>query len=51
MDGLGQIEIRVPETDLEEALEIIAVRFSEFDIDAFGPQSPDDEMTREPDDS
>ncbi|MFC1692416.1 hypothetical protein ACFL1R_02800 [Candidatus Latescibacterota bacterium] len=30
-DGLGEIEIRVPEKDQKRALEIIAVRFSEQD--------------------
>ena len=31
MDGLGQIELRVPEDYAERAAEIIAVRFSEQD--------------------
>jgi hypothetical protein len=31
-DGLGEIEIRVLEVDVEKALEIIAVRFSENGI-------------------
>ena len=40
MDGIGEIEIRVPEEDVEKAVEIIAVRFSEnnisdIDIDDF----------------
>ncbi|MCE5252314.1 DUF2007 domain-containing protein [bacterium] len=29
MDGLGEIEIRVPENEADQALEIIAARFSE----------------------
>ncbi len=32
MDGIGEIEIRVPEDDVERAVEIIAVRFSENKI-------------------
>ncbi len=32
MDGIGEIEIRVPEEDVEKAIEIIAVRFSENNI-------------------
>jgi hypothetical protein len=32
MDGLGEIEIRVPEDDVERAIEIIAVCFSENNI-------------------
>jgi len=32
VDGLAEIEIRVPENDAERAAEIIAVRFSETDI-------------------
>ena len=32
MDGLGKIEIRVPEEDAERATEIIAVRFSDGKI-------------------
>ena len=29
VDGLGEIEIRVPEEDVDTAIEIIVVRFSE----------------------
>ena len=50
MDGLGEIAIRVPETDIEEALEIIAVRFSEVDIDPFAPRNTDVEIPGEPND-
>jgi len=32
VDGLGEIEIRVPEEDVDTAVEIIAVRFSENNI-------------------
>ena len=32
VDGLGEIEIRVPKEDVEKAVEIIAVRFSEKNI-------------------
>ncbi|HDY86857.1 MAG TPA: hypothetical protein ENH82_01940 [bacterium] len=32
VDGLAEIEIRVPEEDVNRAIEIIAVRFSEGNI-------------------
>ena len=32
VDGLGEIEIRVPEEDVEKSIGIIAVRFSEKNI-------------------
>jgi hypothetical protein len=32
MDGLGEIEILVPEDEAQEALEILAARFSEGDL-------------------
>lgn len=32
MDGLGEIEIVVPEDEAQEALEILAARFSEGDL-------------------
>ena len=35
VDGLAEIEIRVPEEDVERAIEIIAVRFSESNIPSF----------------
>ena len=31
MDGLGEIELRVPEDDVDRAVEIITARFSEGD--------------------
>ena len=34
MDGLGEIEIRVPEDEEEQALEIIAARFSDGEPDS-----------------
>ena len=51
MDGLGEIAIRVPETDIENALEIIAVRFSEIDIDPFVPRDNDAGIPGEPGES
>ena len=35
MDGLGEIEIVVPEDDAQEALDILAARFSEDDLSEF----------------
>ena len=45
MDGIGEIEIRVPEEDVDRAVEIIAVRFSENNIPGIAPEhdsEPDD---------
>ena len=42
IDGLGEIVIRVPEEDVEEALEIIAVRFSEEGIDPYQDSTTED---------
>ncbi len=33
MDGIAEIEIKVPEACVEQAVEIIAVRFSKGDLD------------------
>lgn len=41
MDGLGEIEILVPEDEAKEALEILAARFSEGDMGAID----DDEIS------
>ncbi|MFC1551132.1 hypothetical protein ACFL6P_01070 [Candidatus Latescibacterota bacterium] len=38
MDGIGEIEIRVPEDDVDRAVEIIAVRFSENNISGAAPE-------------
>ena len=38
MDGIGEIEIRVPEDDVERAVEIIAVRFSGNHISDVDPE-------------
>ena len=43
MDGLGEIEIVVPEDDAQDALDILAARFSEGDIEEFS----EDELTEE----
>jgi len=40
MDGLGEIEIVVPEDDAQDALDIRAARFSEGDIEDFGEEDP-----------
>ena len=42
VDGLGEIEIRVPEDDVERAVEIISVRFSETDISGFEKDDHED---------
>ena len=47
IDGLGQIAIRVPEAEAGQAREIIAVRFSEEDLDEF-PLSDDESVNPEP---
>ena len=47
MDGIGEIEIRVPEDDVDRAVEIIAVRFSESDISGIAPEH---DPLSEPDD-
>ncbi len=43
MDGLGEIEIVVPDDDAQDALDILAARFSEGDIEELG----DDELGEE----
>ena len=35
VDGLAEIEIRVPEEDVERAIEIISVRFSDSNLPSF----------------
>ena len=42
VDGLAEIEIRVPEKDIERAAEIIAVRFSEKKIPGIEEDDFDD---------
>jgi len=38
MDGLGEIEVVVPENDAKEALDIITARFSETDLGDHGDE-------------
>ncbi len=38
MDGLGEIEIVVPEDDAQNALDILAARFSDGDIEDIGEE-------------